>query len=134
MVSRHDPSLEMLIPAGAAMAVGAAVVVAVAVPDVTERVAAMAALTAVIGLVVRRPVAAGATACVAWLLMTGFLVNGMGELTFARADWLRLALLVVAGLVGAALRTPMPLRGPARVPAVNKYQHIDRFAHQKTLS
>ncbi|WP_066373843.1 hypothetical protein [Herbidospora mongoliensis] len=134
MVSRHVTSLEMLIPAGAAMAVGAVVVVAMAVPDTSERVAAMAAMTALIGLVVRRPVAVGAVACVAWLLMTGFLVNGLGELTFAGADWLRLALLVVAGLVGAALRTPMPLRGSVRVPAVTEYRRIDRIAHHKTLS
>ncbi len=63
-----------------------------------------------------------------------FLVNGAGELTFARADWLRLALLVGAGLVGAAMRMPMRLRVPARVPAVYTYQHKDRIIHHKTLS
>ncbi|WP_061299507.1 hypothetical protein [Herbidospora cretacea] len=134
MVSRRAGSLEMLIPAGAAMAVGAVAVVAMAVPQVSERVAAMAAMSALIGLVVRRPVAAGAAAVVGWFLMTGFLVNGLGELTFARADWLRLALLAGAGLVGSAMRTPMPLRVPARVPVVYAYPRKDRIAHHKTLS
>ncbi len=72
MVSRRAGSLEMLIPGGTAMAVGAVVVVAMAVPEAAERVVAMAAMSAVIGLVVRRPVAAGVAAVVGWFLMTGF--------------------------------------------------------------
>ncbi|TKK85145.1 hypothetical protein FDA94_27385 [Herbidospora galbida] len=137
--------MELLIPASAAMAVGAVVVVAAfvpAVPDVSERVAAMAGLTAAIGLVVRRPVAAGVAGVIGWFLTTGFLVNGLGELTFTTADWLRLALLTGAGMVGAAMRLPMSLRAagrvpapvPVRVPVVTSYQRIDRFAHHKTLS
>ncbi|WP_157520824.1 hypothetical protein [Herbidospora daliensis] len=124
MVSRHTTSLELLIPGAAVLAVGAVVAVAVAVPDVSERVAAMAGLTAAIGLIVRRPAAAAAAGVIAWFLTTGFLVNGLGELTFTTGDWLRLGLLTGAGLVGAALRLPMPLRAggrvspraPARVP------------------
>ncbi|WP_156045428.1 hypothetical protein [Herbidospora cretacea] len=134
MVSRHATSLELLIPGAAAMAVGSVVVVAVAVPEVSERVAAMAGLTALIGLIVRRPVAAGVAGLIGWFLTTGFLVNGLGELTFTTADWSRLALLTGAGLVGAAMRSPMPLRVSAWVPVVTAYRPIDRFAHHKTLS
>ncbi|NAS26550.1 hypothetical protein GT755_33350 [Herbidospora sp. NEAU-GS84] len=141
MVSRHATSLELLIPGAAVMAVGAVVVVAVAVPEVSERVAAMAGLTALIGLIMRRPVAAGAAGAIGWFLTTGFLVNRLGELTFTTADWSRLALLTGAGLVGAAMRLPMPLRASARVPSgavrvpiVTEYRRIGRFVHHKTLS
>jgi hypothetical protein len=44
------------------------------------------------------------TAAMAWAFTTGFLVNTAGELTMTRVDALHLAVLMLAGLAGAASR------------------------------
>lgn len=46
-----------------------------------------------------------ATAVMAWLFTTGFLVNAAGELTFGRPDLLRLGLLLLAVALTGGTRT-----------------------------
>ncbi|GGO26333.1 hypothetical protein GCM10011574_58540 [Microbispora bryophytorum] len=46
----------------------------------------------------RSPVSASATATMAWMFLTGFLVNDAGTLTFSPADRVRLGILLATGV------------------------------------
>ena len=64
-----------------------------------------------------RPAPAVALGVIAWAFVTGFVLHGLGVLTFGRADLARLLLLVAAGLVGSLVRPRRGLATPERVPA-----------------
>ncbi|WP_248963203.1 hypothetical protein [Sphaerisporangium perillae] len=91
--------------------------------EIGARVATMAIVIGVFATTVRNLAGALATAALAWLFVTGFLVNTDGELTFARPeDVARFGVLVGAALAGTACRALRDLyrrsrrtRGPARV-------------------
>jgi hypothetical protein len=98
-------------PTGIAIGVGAAVVVGVAlvaalvpVAHTAWRFALVAAAVGVFAAVTRDGWAVAATVVVAWLVVNGFLVDRMGDLSWhGSPDLLRLMLLVLVGGVGLAL-------------------------------
>ncbi|ETK30527.1 hypothetical protein [Microbispora sp. ATCC PTA-5024] len=95
--------LEILLPTGGAVTTAACAAVASVLHGAPARVTAMVLVTGAFAAVARRPAAGAATAVIGWMLTTGFLVNGAGELTMSRADAARLAAFGAAGLGGAVL-------------------------------
>ncbi|MFI6909842.1 hypothetical protein ACIBKY_51865 [Nonomuraea sp. NPDC050394] len=69
-------------------------------PEAAARTAVVALLVGAYSLWGRSPLVALAAAGMAWLFVTGFLVNGLGVLTFAEGDLVRLGVLVAAGIGG----------------------------------
>ncbi|GGM80784.1 hypothetical protein ACFFX1_18620 [Dactylosporangium sucinum] len=106
----------MKLPTSIGVALGAAGVVTTALlaagwtapPEHTARLAALAAVVAVIGWVTSDLGAAAATAGIAWLLLNGFLINELGMVSWhGPSDALRLAVLAGAAVAGwAAARVP----------------------------
>ncbi|WP_214321872.1 hypothetical protein [Nonomuraea sediminis] len=102
--------------------------------DLPGRLAAMVIVVGVYAMSVRSVVGALATAVMAWLFATGFLVNAEGMLTFSRADLLRLGLFLGAGLAGCLLsvrpaRAGHPMRHrPA--PVLARHLHALRGARR----
>lgn len=133
MRKRAKP-IEFVIAGGFVASVAGCAATAMLLSDLPGRVAAMALVVGVYAMSVRSVVGALATAMMAWLFATGFLVNTEGTLTFSRADLLRLGLFLGAGLAGCLLsvrpaRAGHPMRHrPA--PVLSRHLHALKVARR----
>ncbi|MEU7900393.1 hypothetical protein AB0B45_47120 [Nonomuraea sp. NPDC049152] len=100
--TKHRAPLEFLIAGGFVVSVLSCAVIAPLFPGTASRVAAMAFLVSAYAMWGRSLVSALAAAAMAWMFLTGFLVNAIGLLTFSRADLVRLVALLGAGLLSGA--------------------------------
>ncbi|MEU7899808.1 hypothetical protein AB0B45_44040 [Nonomuraea sp. NPDC049152] len=94
--------LQYLLPAGFAVSIVACSVAALLLPVGAVRVVAMLVAVVAFATWARSFTAAMATAAMAWMFTTGFLVNGTAELTITGTDAWRLAAFAAVGLVGWA--------------------------------
>ncbi|MBB5082640.1 hypothetical protein [Nonomuraea endophytica] len=69
-------------------------------PEAVARTVVVAVLAGAYSLWGRSLLVALAAAGMAWLFVTGFLVNGLGVLTFAEGDLIRLGVLAAAAIGG----------------------------------
>ncbi|GLX09051.1 hypothetical protein Misp03_59770 [Microbispora sp. NBRC 16548] len=103
-VSRHSPApLEFLLVGGFVSAVLSCAAAALAFSDIPDRVVTVAITVAVYATRGRSLISASATATMAWMFLTGFLVNDAGTLTFSPDDRVRLGILLAIGLLGGAV-------------------------------
>lgn len=93
------------------VSVAACAAVAALLPPGTPRVVAMALAVGAYAAWSRSLLAASATALMGWLFTTGFLVNGLGELSLTAPDLLRLGMFGGVALAGYGVAA---VAGPAR--------------------
>ncbi|MEU8276375.1 hypothetical protein ACFYOK_33785 [Microbispora bryophytorum] len=105
--------LEFLVVGGFVSAVLSCVAAALAFSDIPDRVVTVAIVVGVYAARGRSLVSASATAIMAWMFLTGFLVNDAGTLTFSPADMVRLGILLATGLLGGAVGMVRGDVGPA---------------------
>ncbi|MGW5683863.1 hypothetical protein [Nonomuraea sp. NPDC003754] len=109
--SRERSPLEFMISGGFVVSVAACAAVAALLPPGTPRVVAMALAVGAYAAWSRSLLAASATALMGWLFTTGFLVNGLGELSLTAPDLLRLGMFGGVALAGYGVAA---VAGPAR--------------------
>ncbi|MGV9305617.1 hypothetical protein ACWDLG_19765 [Nonomuraea sp. NPDC003727] len=116
--SRERSPLEFMISGGFVVSVAACAAVAALLPPGTPRVAAMALVVGAYAAWSRSLLAASATALMGWLFTTGFLVNGLGELSLTAPDLLRLGMFGGVALAGYGVALAgygvAAVAGPAR--------------------
>lgn len=95
--------LEFLLVGGFVSAVLSCAAAALAFSDIPDRVVTVAITVAVYATRGRSLISASATATMAWMFLTGFLVNDAGTLTFSPDDRVRLGILLATGLLGGAV-------------------------------
>ncbi|MFI6499592.1 hypothetical protein [Nonomuraea typhae] len=105
--------MRFLIVGGFVTAVLSSAVAALLFPEPGARVAVVALLVGGYAMWGRSLVSALATGVTAWMFATGFLVNGLGVLSFSSDDLVRLAVLLGVGAAGHLLGA-----GPALVRAL----------------
>ncbi len=116
--------LEFLLVGGFVSAVLSCAAAALAFSDIPDRVVTVAITVAVYATRGRSLISASATATMAWMFLTGFLVNDAGTLTFSPDDRVRLGILLATGLLGGAVGVLRALQPGGRPSTGERGSHL----------